>query len=35
MTFFSRFTTVRMDLENLIYISYRVPVSRIRPLNGP
>jgi len=35
MTFFSRFTTVRMDLENLIYISYRVPVSRIRPLVPP
>jgi len=30
MAFISRLTTVKMDLENVIYISYLVPVERIR-----
>lgn len=30
MAFFSRLTTVKMDLENLTYISYLVPIGRIR-----
>ena len=30
MAFLSRFTTVKMDLEDLIYISYLVPSDRLR-----
>jgi len=35
MGFFSRLTTVKMDLESLIYISYLVPVERIRSFVPP
>ncbi|MFC2018087.1 DUF2071 domain-containing protein [Chloroflexota bacterium] len=30
MSFLSRFTTVKMDLESLVYISYLVPSGRVR-----